>query len=1260
MSLRTQPPPLPTRRDPAPRRAATERFVQQLRQFRERLLDINTRNPSLFLRRVVQSKSFDAAVLPEETVARIYAAVVRGKGTVTLVPEREDGDEAIKLRRHLQKLNREAQSRTEETGLEELYLGMCFLHGNLDAKTFVRGPLVLVPVTLTHVRKGRGAGWKVEIGGDVLVNEAILGAFRKYRGYMLPESIGDAVLEALRPSDAAGGGDDVPERAFGALAQAFRTNGLEATSQNFRLLHPIQSLTNEHLKATGVQPLTFASHLSVGLFPQASTALFSDLEAQIERAETGELDQGIVDNLLEAPADPENEAPVAEPDLDAVPEAEVHTVVQSDPSQLAAVIKAQQAECLVVRGPPGTGKSQVIVNLISDALARDKRVLVVCQKRAALDVVHERLAEVGLGDAAFVVHDAVKDRSALYKKLSARLADQSSPTAPTMSQALHAHSHKIDEITEAIRRIVEPLNQRFHGKRLYELYAAAQHGFQPKVEPPPEVVALDYEDLDRMASRLSGAKGGRLRFDTREHPLAFRKSWATLGHVDRSRLEEALLALTTPPDRPSASAIVLDRGISSTIQSDVRTVQAMAGKWWRFLHPLWWMAFLRLSKHRDLFGAIPPEQWLPRLELGDTLAKRIAALEPFMSDAWRERMLALAEDGLRLQEAAEVTLRAVRDDFSDIQAHDRLLEELSSTEVRYFDALAGRLGGAVDWGEHARQEVILRWIDEAEGQHPALLGRPFQEYANLKQQLEQLLDDKQKLVAAELAKVLRHRATTPSFPPDADVHGNRKASTDWSRLDHELTKKRRVKPLRTLLREFDWPMRQLMPCWLASPEVVSEIFPLQRGLFDVVIFDEASQLPVERALPVVYRGKQIVIAGDEQQMPPSRFFSAQLDELDDEDGDEVANEARLAESLLQQAKKIYGFDYLAWHYRSRYQELIDFSNHAFYDGKLHVAANVERQAAEPPIRWRRIDGTWENNINPAEVHACTDLLHEHLTRSQKAFRSVGIITFNMKQQEAIRDEIDRRRESDPGFAELMALAENPPSGNLDDRPFVKNIENVQGDERDHIIFSVGYAEDQDGRLRKRFGPLSVQGGENRLNVAITRARRRITVLCSFNPHELAVETSKNRGPVVFKRFLQYAKAVSEGDDHGVHGAISDVNPAVANTPGPRSLEFHSPFEEEVYDALRRHGYELETQWGVGGYRIDLAVVDPREPSRFCLGIECDGATYHSGKSVRERDIARQRFLETRGWTIERIWSRDWWVNPEGEVDRILGLLPDRS
>ncbi|MFW6197920.1 MAG: AAA domain-containing protein, partial [Myxococcota bacterium] len=936
---------------------------------------------------------------------------------------------------------------------------------------------------------------------------------------------------------------------------------------------------------------------------------------------------------------------MSEPDLDAVSESEVHTVLQCDPSQMAAVIKAQRAECLVVRGPPGTGKSQVIVNLVSDALARDKRVLVVCQKRAALDVVHDRLAEVGLGDAAFVVHDAVKDRSSLYKKLAARLTDRTSPTAPTLSDALQAHNRKIDGATAAIRKIVEPLNQRFHGKRLYELYGAARHGFRPAVEPPPEVLALDYEAVDRMARRLDEAKAGRLRFDAQRHPLALRKSWAALGHVGRSRLEEALAALASPPPSSSGSALIVDRHVSKALQRDLHTLRSLGGKWWRLLHPRWWMACVRVCTHQRLFGSTPREQWLPRLERGDTLADRIAALEPYMSDAWRDRMLALAEDGPRLQEAAEATLHAFREEFPAIQAHDLVMEELSPTERGYLDALGARLETTVDWGEHARQEVILRWIDEAEGKHPALRGRPFREYAALKRQLEQLLDEKQEMAADELAKVLRHRATTPSFPPGTEVHGNRKASTDWSRLEHELSKKRRVKPLRTLLREFDWPMRQLMPCWLASPEVVSEIFPLERGLFDVVIFDEASQLPVERALPVVYRGQQVVIAGDEQQMPPSRFFSAQLDELDDDDEDEVANEARLAESLLQQAKKIYGFDYLAWHYRSRYQELIDFSNHAFYDGKLHVAANVERRPAVPPIQWRSVDGLWENNTNAKEVRASVDHLHRHLEHSRGAFRSVGIITFNKKQRGAIQDEIERRRETDPNFAELMSLAENPPSGNRDDKPFVKNIEHVQGDERDHIIFSVGYAQDQDRRLHKRFGPLSVQGGENRLNVAITRARRRVTVLCSFEPNQLAVETSKNRGPVVFKRFLQYAKAVSESDHHGIQGAIRDVNPAVATTTGPRDLEFHSPFEEEVYDALRRHGYELETQWGVGGYRIDLVVVDPRDPSRFCLGIECDGATYHSGKSVRERDIARQRFLEGRDWTITRIWSRDWWVDP---------------
>ena len=313
----------------------------------------------------------------------------------------------------------------------------------------------------------------------------------------------------------------------------------------------------------------------------------------------------------------------------------------------------------------------------------------------------------------------------------------------------------------------------------------------------------------------------------------------------------------------------------------------------------------------------------------------------------------------------------------------------------------------------------------------------------------------------------------------------------------------------------------------------------------------------------------------------------------------------------------------------------------------------------PPIHWLKCEnGLWEERRNLPEASLLVDTLKDILAKNEAdgLSKSIGIITFNDTQKVAILDEIDRKRKIDSKFDELYNMAENPLSKNLDDKPFVKNIENVQGDERDIIIFSVGYARDPDGNLRVNFGSLNRQGGENRLNVAVTRARQEIILISSVDPEELKVDTAKNMGPKRLKDYLEYAKYVSECRNEEVKNVLENLNEGFLRNEYTETrttadtLIFESTLEELICDSLTAQGYKVVTQVGYSGYRIDLAVVHPDDPSRYILGIECDGAMFHSARSTRERDVTRQEFLENRGWIIERIWSTNWWKDPS-ERDR---------
>jgi len=308
----------------------------------------------------------------------------------------------------------------------------------------------------------------------------------------------------------------------------------------------------------------------------------------------------------------------------------------------------------------------------------------------------------------------------------------------------------------------------------------------------------------------------------------------------------------------------------------------------------------------------------------------------------------------------------------------------------------------------------------------------------------------------------------------------------------------------------------------------------------------------------------------------------------------------------------------------------------------------------PPIEYIKVEGLWENRCNPREAAAVVELLYQKLT-GDWAGKTIGIVTFGMSQRAAIETEIESRRNSDDTFNAVFEAAFRPASGRLDDALFVKNIENVQGDERDIIVFSVGYARDARGRMVSNFGSLSTDGGENRLNVAVSRARERIVVVSSIEPSDLNVANAKNRGPRLFKNYLEYARAVSQENEDSRLGVLKDIGGGMARG-NETSLTFDSPFEEMVHLALEAENMLVRSQVGVSGYRIDLAVVDPSDPSRYCLGIECDGATYHSAPSVRERDVYRQRTLEMRGWKIHRIWSRNWWADKQAEVEKIRAIV----
>lgn len=405
-----------------------------------------------------------------------------------------------------------------------------------------------------------------------------------------------------------------------------------------------------------------------------------------------------------------------------------------------------------------------------------------------------------------------------------------------------------------------------------------------------------------------------------------------------------------------------------------------------------------------------------------------------------------------------------------------------------------------------------------------------------------------------------------------------------------------------------------------------------------------------------YRAKKVIVAGDDKQLKPSAIGVKRSEDEEEDESNEMDEEykddsAVTTQSLLDLAKARYNDTLLSYHYRSKYPELINFSNYAFYNGNLITAPNKEI-LDKPPIEVIKLNnGIWENQSNIVEAENVYKVVKELLLTREKN-ESIGIVTFNAKQQSTIKEYLDNICESDIEFRKIYEQEKIRYDGTEDQSLFVKNIENVQGDERDIIIFSTAYAKDiKTGRIANRFGTLSQEGGENRLNVAISRAKVKIIIITSIEPEELDVENTKNNGPKLLKKYLQYCRAVSQKDMESAKKILESLD-FIKEINQNEADKFDSPFEEEVCDKLRNNNFIVHTQVGDSGYKIDLAIYD-KSTLDYILGIECDGATYHSSPSARERDIYRQKFLEMKGWNIHRIWSKHWWENPDKEIDKII-------
>ncbi|NLF02045.1 MAG: DUF4011 domain-containing protein [Anaerolineales bacterium] len=484
------------------------------------------------------------------------------------------------------------------------------------------------------------------------------------------------------------------------------------------------------------------------------------------------------------------------------------------------------------------------------------------------------------------------------------------------------------------------------------------------------------------------------------------------------------------------------------------------------------------------------------------------------------------------------------------------------------------------------------------------------------------LDDQLKL-ASQRSLVQRIAQRRPQ--PVGALNGV--TSSQSSILLREAQKQRRLLPLRSLFTQIPELLLCIKPCLLMSPIAIGQYLPLNVIRFDTVIFDEASQVRPQDAIGAIMRAQQAIVVGDEQQLPPTPFFEIAMSD------DDFASEEYSEEGAFESILNLFGASErkrsLMWHYRSRREGLIAFSNQHFYDGRLITFPGAGSADGDTGVKLVPVpNGVYERGgtrTNRAEVARVVELVREHAVRMPH--QSLGIVAFSQAPAEAIDRALDDER-AQSAEVEALFFRELEPA-------FVKNLENVQGDERDVMIFSVGYGRDRQGKMSLNMGPLNSEQGYRRLNVAITRARERVYLVSSISFGDIPEDPGKRSGVQALRAYLEYA----------VTGQLR-----MATTIGGAS---ESVFEEQVAEVLKARGYQVELQVGCSGYRIDMAVRHPERPGRYVIGVECDGATYHSSKTARDRDRLREQLLRDQGWTLYRIWSTDWFRSRDREIAKLV-------
>ncbi len=1333
---------------------SSDKIKKEFENLRKELLDLTLRNQLLNFK--VRARTITIA---NQSPVNVYQTLVLQNNKMNFVANKKekkenksiwdhapfdlsrfsDGDKTLstdltpnELQKRLFYINNQAKTMLQEQGYNILYLAVGFLEwrDNTKPKQVNHAPLVLIPVAME--RKKVGKSFNLEwTGEDIQTNISIKAKLKE-------------------------NGIDFPDFEFKKYGEAID--------------HYLREVRDS---VRGISEWKVNSNITLGFFSFTKFVMYNDLNPEAWESNVDLTKNELIQAIFN-PSINDKEA-FKEEYIDSHLEySKMYQVLDADSSQIAAIQDVKAKRNLVVEGPPGTGKSQTIVNLIAELLAEGKSVLFVSEKMAALDVVKDRLTSVGLGKFILELHSHKTRRKKFLKDLekATTVRSQEPMNIDQTIRKLETLRQQLDDYAEIIHKPLYTV--QLSAFQLYGLKESADEHFSrsnriiPLVRfSNPETLTL--KDLDDITISLENlaelyqtiskenpwskcAPKSLLPADLREIEQLINDTLHALDDflVERGRvydiygikkpetLNEFEKSLSAFDIISSKNAELIDGDILKSgawnnnnddtyrLISELEKYQKVASALDKFnsaifstdidglIRQVQESAHKKLSRlfgskqHVDLVEryykvSVPksPEDVIAdlmevrqvitiknQLDSNEQLARKYygdywhlgANINDLKEIAkWMGEFSSLTHDGIFSQNTVDILSK----DLFNINPKEDLTEYIESGNL--FEGELKKLESKLnprtklifkrDTGDVAFerwQEQLYNWRGQLSSLHlwsqylntkNACKGTDSKQFIDSIERRDIKKDDVKALVQGNFADSLLNILFVENQKLATfigELHENRiKEFEDLDKkilslnrkrifqklnsnipqifgatenpeakvLAGEFTRKSGHLPVRKLLEKAGGIIKKIKPCFMMSPLSVAQYLdPTNEELqFDVVIFDEASQVKPEDALGAFMRGKTAVVMGDTQQLPPTSFFDQMAT---GESEDEVATSLDM-ESILHLCKLSFPVKMLKWHYRSRHESLISVSNKEFYNNNLLVYPSPSHDP-ELGLKLHYNPNTGydrgSSSANPLEARDVVKEIFNHFDKYGDS-KSLGVGTFSVAQKNAILEELEIQRKNRPELEPLF-------SENKDERFFVKNLETIQGDERDVILISVGYGYDQAGKMSLNFGPLNQDGGERRLNVLITRAREKCIVFSNFKAYDMHLTANPPYGVKALKEFLSYAENLTLG--------TSQV-----------TQEASEPFEDAIASFLVENGYEVDKQIGCAGFRVDLAIVDDKNPGRYILGITTDGKMYSSSKVARDRDRLREQVLKGLGWKLYHLWSTDWYRNRDLGREKLL-------